>query len=206
MGAVSRDDTRPIDIRDLPVENSDAPWQVESEIPWSFGPRRPPLYLPDEPVEPARLESPNRNSNGQGGTMGPQRVKAPAFSPTAPPVHRFGKKAWQAVAQWEGVVNQVDAEGFGLSLTPLINGQPDFTRREIMDFGFDELAYEMDRGLIRPGVSVYWTVGRRKDEGGMLTNQSLVRVKRETRPSEARLRQAAKEAARFVAEAREQNE
>jgi hypothetical protein len=202
---MSRDDTRPIDIRDLPVESHEGPWQVQHEIPWSFGPQRPPLYVPDDPVEAPRLDSPQRNSDGRG-TMGPQRVEAPALSPTAPPLHRFGKKAWQAVAQWEGTVNQVADDGFAVSLTPLINGQPDFTRRELMDFGFDELAYETDRGLIRPGVSVYWTVGRRKDEGGMLTNQSLVRVKREARPSGVRLRHAAEEAAGLIAEAREQNE
>jgi hypothetical protein len=73
-----------------------------------------------------------------------------------------------------------------------------------VDFGFDELAYDSDRSLIQPSVSVYWTVGRRRDEAGTMTNESFICVKRQAPPSELRRRLAAAEAAEIIAEAERQ--
>lgn len=201
MGALS-EDTRPVSINELPSAHPNRPWQHGSDVPWSFGLRDRLLYVSETP--PSESEpTPNPNVNG-ADTNAPQGVEVPNLGPTEPPAHRFGKRAWQALSQWEGVVEEVNGEGFSVRLTPLVGGEPDFTRIEYAEFAFDELAYESDVELIAPDVRIYWTVGKRWDEAGTMMNDSFVRVKRQAPRSELRWRLAAARAAELLAEAEEQ--
>jgi hypothetical protein len=95
-------------------------------------------------------------------------------------------------------VAELQDDGFRLRLTPLVEGRPDFTRVEFAEFDFDELAYETDRDLITPGAVVYWTVGRRRDEAGTFSNQSLVRVRRRPPTSALRRKLAQTEVAELL--------
>jgi hypothetical protein len=198
---VSAEDTEPVVVRGA-LSDQAAFWQKASQEIWSFGSRSRNLFSPPN-LGSAPVETPF-GQTGAKGTVGPQRVKVPEVGPLAAPARRFGQKAWQPLAHWEGVVEEVDGDTIRVRLTPLIHGRPDFTRVEFVEFSFDELAYPADRELVTRDAKLYWTVGRRKDEAGTVSNDSLVRVRRQVPPSIERQRRGAEEAAAFLAEAREQ--
>ena len=191
---VTRDEdatTRPAEVRELSERGIVPPWQFDRPA-WSFE-AAPHRILPTTPS--VRRNGPHANE--EPGTSGPQSITSPVTSPRAP-ARRLGLRAWHSLADWEGVVEEVGDETFRLRLTPLVDGRPDFTRAEFAEFDFDELAYDSDRSLIAPDAVVYWTVGRRRDEAGTVSNQSLVRVRRQPPPSALRQKLAAEEVAALL--------
>ncbi len=197
---MSGDETRPVDIGNMLGGATENSWQ-SNDTAWSFGFRSRHLFSAgDSHLPNGDPALPNKNANGSG-TSAPQRVTVPDLTPVAPPDRRLGLKAWRALSHWEGVVEEVTGDGFQLRLTPFVEGRPDFTRPMFAEFGFDELAYEADRDLIVRDAVVYWTVGRRRDEAGTFSNQSLVRVRRQAPPSGPRKQLAAQEVADLLADA-----
>jgi hypothetical protein len=52
------------------------------------------------------------------------------------------------------------------------------TKIEYSDFSLDDLADQGDRTLVEPGAIFYWTIARRWNSAGTMTNESLVRFRR----------------------------
>jgi hypothetical protein len=165
---------------------------------WSFGSSTPGLVVTGRVRRPSRVRAqPNANGAETAGDI-QAFAPIPAFETIREPSKPFGFKAWVSAAHWEGEVEEVSETGFRARLTRIVEGRPDHTKVEFADFDFDELAYDDDRHFIEPGGVIYWTVGRHRAENGMVTNQSLVRVRRIPPPSQYRRKAAADEAARLV--------
>lgn len=116
------------------------------------------------------------------------------LEPVAPPKKSFGKRGFAPLYQWEGVVEEVNGEGFRARLVPFENGQADPSRVEYADFEYDDLADESDRELVTHGAVFYWTVGRGRDSGGSISKRSLVRFRRLPPTSPYHAREARREA------------
>jgi hypothetical protein len=156
---------------------------------------------PATPVDPRSERSANR--------IGPptlDQLRAPStegLKPVARPRPWFGKRKFAPVYQWEGVVEEVNGEGFRARLRPLEAGPADADRIEYADFDFDDLADESDHDFIAEGAVFYWTVGRSNNEAGTQTKTSLVRFRRLPPTTENQIKAAAREAEALLADLRE---
>jgi hypothetical protein len=103
------------------------------------------------------------------------------------------------VYQWEGVVEEVNGEGFRARLRPFEQGHAEASRVEYADFDYDDLADESDRALVAEGAIFYWTVGKSRNMAGTVFNTSLVRFRRLPSATSAQKREAAREAAALLA-------
>jgi hypothetical protein len=188
------DDTRPPAIDGGPSSGEErTPWQ-QGGAEWSFGARERRLLLPpklgDRPTDPA--PSPRSNRNG-GETSGPQRVDVPNVLPVSLPRRRFGQRSLMPLSHWEGVVEKLTEGGFRARLVPFRNGQADRAAIEYADFSNEELT-EADLDLIEPNAVFYWTIAKRRNAAGTVTNESLVRFRRLAQPTAYEQQLAAHEA------------
>jgi hypothetical protein len=122
---------------------------------------------------------PNHNAYS---TRGPQKIASPRQHPSILKRQDFGRRRFQALQHWEGVVEQVTRDGFVARLIPLGLRETQATE-ERTEFSLDELSYESDRSLVEPGSVFYWTVGKAWNAAGTLTNVSLVRFRRIPAPA-----------------------
>jgi hypothetical protein len=181
--------TRPVEIEGRERSNL-APWQLD-EIAWSFGPAG--RIVSSAP--PSNGHSlPSSQNQAASSTIGPQKIKSPEREPTIVRRRDFGRRGFQALSSWEGVVEQVRDGKFRARLVPLSNGQPASGRVEFTDFSFEDLANESDVRLVEPGAVFYWTIGRARNAAGTVSNVSLVRFRRIPSPPHSRQQQARREA------------
>jgi hypothetical protein len=167
---------------------------------WSFGttsetnlPGSGAVEVPDESV------SPGGNVPDASDTTGPQKVDRPLVgAPSTRPL-RFGSRGWRISSNWEGVVLVRKNGAFQAELTPIVEGKPDRSRREVAEFDVAELSYASDRDAIEPGSVFYWTVGPRNDEAGTRSYVSVIRLQRTAPAGPYRRRLAADEARKIVA-------
>lgn len=170
------DPTRPLEVEGAPDQpNQAGAWQSNPGV-WSFeGPGDQKRFSPLKPVPHGR-PAPSGNASPPA-TANPQKLQVPETKLTGPPARRFGRRSSRAVYRWEGVVEEVNREGFKARLKPSRNGQPSAEDVEFTDFSFDEIT-PGDHPLIVPGALFYWTLARKTNEAGTLTNESLVRFRR----------------------------
>jgi hypothetical protein len=174
----------------------------EATSPWWFGPR-------DQILLPRKVRTPASPATEQGvrssdpSTLDPQgrNEEVSALKPVARPRPFFGRRGFLPVYQWEGVVEEVNGEGFRARLRPL-EGEPDPSQVEYADFDYMDLADDSDHELVVEGAVFYWTVGRSRNVVGTQTNTSLVRFRRLPPPSARQLREAEVEAEAMLADLR----
>jgi hypothetical protein len=88
--------------------------------------------------------------------------------------------------KWEGRVDDIDIDGFTATLADLTNRGPD----EQASFPLSEVSRH-DRSLVVPGAVFYWSVGYRDAVSGQRTHESVLRVRRLPRWSQADRKEAA---------------
>lgn len=187
----SRDPTRPWEIHGGPERTPEStPWQSHRET-WSFeGPVEQRQFAPttSAPPRPSPTENPLPPATEQ-----PQRARSVGHGASLLPARRFGRRSSHAVFRWEGEVEQVNGREFRARLTPSRNGHPASDDVEFTEFSFDEIT-PADHELIVPGALFYWTLARKTNEAGTLTNESLVRFRRIPPPGDYHDRVARQEA------------
>jgi hypothetical protein len=151
---------------------------------------------PDAPVDPRSERSANRVGPPTLDQLGAPNTED--FKPVARPRPSFGRRKFSPVYQWEGVVEEVNGEGFRARLRPLEVGLAD--RVEYADFDYDDLADESDFDLVAEGAVFYWTVGRSSNEAGTQTKTSLVRFRRLPATTERQIKAAATQAEALLAD------
>lgn len=189
---MSDSSTQPADIQGMDGRRVGL-WQQESAI-WSFGPEAARVVGALEYRSAQALPSQNTIDTS---TKGPQAITAPAPpSLIRRPSGKFGKRAFQALFHWEGVVEEVKADRFIARLVPLNDASG--ARVEFTDFRLDELADPDDRELVEPGAVFYWTIGRLTNEAGTTFRVSLVRFRRIPAPGPYQQREAALKAEKIL--------
>ena len=167
-----------------------ASWQSPAPT-WSFGDSERRLFAP--PMADLHLPNWAEDRNREAhATFGPQRIDVPSRRVESSPRPRYGQRSLRALYQWEGIVEEVTADGFRARLVPLM-GPRERGRFEFTEFSFDDLSTE-DRERVEPGASFYWTLGKDKNDAGVVTNQSLVRFRKLAPMSRYRRMLAEKEA------------
>jgi hypothetical protein len=119
--------------------------------PWWFG-LRDRLIAPRGPrtTEPA-----NERSASPTAPSTFDQLRARDLTGLTPIARRrpwLGKRGFVPVYQWEGVVEEVNGEGFRARLQPFEQGHSDSAQIEYADFEYDDLADESDRGLVAKGA------------------------------------------------------
>lgn len=163
------------------------------ETIWSFGASRRRLVGP--PSRPI-VDAPKAIAANENGalTMGPQKVEPPAPPAVSISPQDFGRRRFQVLSEWEGVVDEINGTKFRCRLLPIEDGRANSARVEFTEFDLDDLASDSDIKLVRPGAVFYWTVGRSQNAAGTRTNVSLVRFRRIPPPDSNRRRRARREA------------
>jgi hypothetical protein len=150
---------------------------------WSFGalrqrlvadvaswitPKPPMQWLKNDQADPTFFEKKRRQ-----------------LEPSAVPLRRFkfGRRRFPTLYQWEGVVEDVNGDGFRARLTPYGTANGDKGAIEYADFDYEDLAEESDLERVVEGAVFYWTIGRSRDRAGTVTNASLLRFRRIPPPS-----------------------
>jgi len=95
------------------------------------------------------------------------------------------------LATWEGVVEKRYSSGFLGRLALVDNGITDTSTFKFSEFDLEEVS-ESDFELVQPGATFYWSIGRRRNEAGTVTNFSFVRFRRLPRMSVVAQRAAVK--------------
>lgn len=169
-----------------------APWQPR-ESAWSFEPTEQRVV---GSMDASLGIGPGMASANEStpSTIGPQSVVPPQGVPVEIRPRNFGRRSFQPLSQWEGVVEEVHGDKFRSRLVQLDNGHTNPARVEFTEFAFDDLANESDRALVQPGAIFYWTIGRSKNAAGTSTNMSLVRFRRIPSPGLQQRRRAHVEA------------
>lgn len=178
----------------LPLELEDRAdggraWQHE-EMPLSFGPA-------DKIVgqsAPIAVDRPSPSSNREtGSTDAPQQVKTPDQRTHMVKRGIFGKRAFHASHEWEGIVERVTKHDFSCRMVPL-RPKADPGHVELTDFAFEDLSTENDKDLVVPGAVFYWTLGRFQNSAGTVVKQSLLRFRRLPPLTSAQMKSADDEA------------
>jgi hypothetical protein len=164
---------------------STATWSFGSKSSWVVGDV-------DHPPPPQSVEQVQNASDSS--TAGPQVVRDLRGTVVRVSTPNFGKRAFQPIGQWEGVVQSIKDSGFRGRVTEVDGNGHSRQSREFTEFYFEDLANESDRELVQPGAVFYWTVGRGRNDAGTIENRSLVRFRRLPPPSAARQRLADLEA------------
>lgn len=172
--------------------------------PWSSAPER--LLLANlnmrSQVSIAAERSPVPNTE-ESETFEPKTLNVPEPKPVSARLPTLGKRRFVPSYQWEGVVEEVNGEGFRARLLPVEDGERDAAHIEFADFEYDDLADEDDLGQVAEGAVFYWTVGKSRNAAGTIMNTSLVRFRRlRARPHQGC--DAAREAAALLADLGEQ--
>jgi hypothetical protein len=179
--------------------NGDEPGSSETDA-WWFGARER-IVAPRNPrplADPVSERSANRVDSPTVGP--PTTMDVSDLKPVARQRPYFGKRGFAPVYQWEGVVEEVNGEGFRARLRPFEKGQADASRIEYADFEYDDLADDSDHDLVTEGAVFYWTVGKSRNPAGTYTNTSLVRFRRLPPPTAHQIREAGREAAALIAD------
>jgi hypothetical protein len=169
---------------------------------WSFGsPQRLLAWLkPSASSDPLNQRSAAANT-AESPTVGPHAaIDLSDVNPIASPRLSFGKRGFVALYQWEGVVEEVNAEGFRARLVPIEGSGADASRVEYADFAYDDLADESDRDLVVTDAVFYWTIGKSRNAAGTTTNTSLVRFRRLPPATGYQTREASREAEALLAD------
>lgn len=192
--------TQPTEIEG--VDGAVLLWQP-NQIRWSFSPQEKLVSWPDASQNIARhLPSANQDPSS---TTGPQKITPPERKSVAIDGGVYGKRGFQVVHQWEGVVESVGNNNFQCRITPVVNGSGDGSKVELTDFSFEDLSNESDESLVVPGAVFYWTIGRSRNAAGTVTNLSLVRFRRLPAPTTNQNSEADEKAAALVLRFGEQN-
>jgi len=80
---------------------------------------------------------------------------------------------FQSLQKWEGIVQEVLADGFIAKLVDLSNDSPE----EVADFPFEELSDD-DKILVEDGAVFYWNIGYQISPSGQKRRTSLIRFRR----------------------------
>ena len=182
-------------IRVEPVNGRNGPWQTGDA--WSFGSFPERLFAPLNPSAPVDLASERSAASNAAGSPTLSPRSAVDVSDVKPVTSRrpfFGKRGFSPLYQWEGVVEEVNGEGFRARLVPFEEGRADASRVEYADFAYVDLADESDCDLVMEGAVFYWTVGKSRNAAGTYTNTSLVRFRRLPPPTPYQTREAGREA------------
>lgn len=186
---MSHESTRPLSVGG---DQIDRLWQ-HSEIAWSFGALTQTIVAPlSVPTDPSSL-----TSTGNAGlpTVGPQVLGPPPEVPATVRPRSFGKRGFDAIHDWMGVVESVSNSGFTCRITPVQNGRADPAAVQYTEFTFDDLESDTECSMAVPGAAFYWTVGKARNAAGTIANTSLVRFRRLPIPTSAQLRSADETAA-----------
>lgn len=143
------DPTRPISIEG---SDSSAASSAETADPWLFGWRHR-LFASPKAWTPSRMTellSAAANKDAYRTLRDDGAASVSDLEPVAPPKKSFGKRGFAPLYQWEGVVEEVNGEGFRARLVPFENGQADPSRVEYADFEYDDLADESDPRACHP--------------------------------------------------------
>jgi hypothetical protein len=145
---------------------------------WSFGAWHQRL-LADLGVDDSGTELPIKDADNQDDDPTDVRSKDKR-KPTAVPLKRFrlGLRGFKPLYQWEGVVEEVNGQGFRARLSPYGIGRNGKEPVEYADFDYLDLAEESDYDRVHKGAVFYWTIGRRRNPTGAIENSSLVRFRR----------------------------
>lgn len=128
-------------------------------------------YFPPSEREPT--EHTDRQQERQSETMSPLSSGAK------------GGESFSVLAQWEGVVTDVDDDGtLWVRLSPG-SSQPE----EVSDFSVEEVP-PSDRPLVEPGAVFYWTIAYHDHPDGQRTRESSIRFRRLPARRQADLDQA----------------
>lgn len=162
---------------------------------WSFGTRER-VFVPLSPrgsAEPAAERSAAANTIGSP-TLDPPMTNISDLKPAALSRLFFGRRGFRPFYQWEGVVEEINSDGFRARLLPFEDGKADPSRVEYADFAYDDLADESDHDLVTEGAVFYWTVGKSRNAAGTYMNTSLVRFRRLPPSSQHQILEARREA------------
>lgn len=168
-----------------------------TEITWSFSsPAEHVVGALDQSIAHPRTHL-SQNVDGPS-TLNPQKIVSPLSPGVAIRRRDAGKRSFQVLSEWQGVVEEVNGTSFRCRLVPLENGQPNLARIEFTDFSLDDIANDDDRALVGPGAVFYWTIGRSQNAAGTRTNVSLVRFRRLPSPGSYQRRVARREAEKLL--------
>jgi hypothetical protein len=122
----------------------------------------------------AAIEDPSASANGTFVSD----LRAPVISG---PVFRkglgFKKDRTLPLATWEGIVERRNVTSFLARVALIEHGITNIDSVEYTEFDIDEVS-ETEFQSIQPGATFYWSVGRRRNEAGTVTNFSFVRFRR----------------------------
>ena len=187
--------TRKVEVERPNTESGREAGTAPTDNAWSFGySRELRIFGPLTPPIDGNQRRPQPNSEPM--VTGDFRIPQ-AWRHLAPRTVRrpsFGKRGFSALYQWEGVVDEVNGDGFRARLTPTDQEEAGQASVEYVDFRFDDLYDEGDRELVAEGAVFYWTVGKIRTRAGNLLNTSLVRFRRLPSPTPSQSRKAAREA------------
>lgn len=171
---------------------------------WSFGARQP--WIVRDPTLGLRTPSPLEAAvnNETPDQTGYHKKDTPNGSSAVPlRQFKFGRRRFQALYQWEGVVETVNGSCFRARLTPYGrngNGDGDGASVEYADFEYEDLADEEEIDRVERGAVFYWTIGRMRDSAGTVTNSSLLRFRRVPGPTPYQKRRAQEAANALLAD------
>jgi hypothetical protein len=170
------DSTRPAAFPKVDAQ-AGALWQRDDAV-WSLGPVGRRLVGDISRLQPEVSLPDAKNTNGTS-TVGPQKITPPKMPPSMMrSLSGFGKRAFQPISQWEGVVESVNGTSFNGRVVQLDDGRASHPEVDFNEFSFEDLADKGDWDLVRPGAVFYWSVGRLKNRAGTIYNTSLVRFRR----------------------------
>jgi hypothetical protein len=193
--------TQPTDLERPNGSNGGSASSRETGDAWSFGRARLLAPLRSQPkAAEVRERSAAANVTGTPTVTPTDRLDPADLSPVAVARPVFGKRGFAPLYQWEGVVEEVNGDGFRARLFPVEDGHAHAARVEYADFAYDDLADESDHELVRRDAVFYWTVGKSRNAAGTYTNTSLVRFRRLPPATQYQARQASRDADALLAD------
>jgi len=133
-----------------------------------------------QPVAPRPFESTGISTGakpafGSGSTSVPimPRVETVIPRPALVPIGKATGRSLIPLEEWEGVVDWVDGDEFGATLTDASG-----TEREFGEFSIEDEVSHDDEPLVSPGAVFYWTIARARSESGQRSLVSLIRFRR----------------------------